>query len=645
MSETKQKLIAVCVANINEEYNDAFLHAFSKYVARYNIKMLCFNSFSSLYHNDSHDIGESNIFQLINYDLLDGVILLSQTFESQTCLNQIIQSANNKNVPVVSIDFPLDSCYNILFDYDQAMENILVHLIEVHHVRRFNFIAGIKGNYYSEKRLAVFRKVLERYDIPVEEERIDYGDFWWMPTNRVMDNFLSSNLPFPEAIVCANDSMAITAFKRLTEAGYRVPEDVLVTGFDGIQEALYHTPSLTTAHHDIDTTVQTTYQIFTDLFDGKQPQKETFIPSKVMFRDSCGCLSAQDMQHDQLHHNQLIRSLFNSNDGYKSFMERQIRMTAELTDKESFQEAFESVKHYANEFSNDCFWLCIVDDFLTEEEFSDIIEESAISYKRSGYSSKMDLMLYRNHDNWYGMMDFATTDILPNLMGVLEDVDGIIFFPLHVHDQTIGYAALSYDERPLNINYCYQFFMNVSTALESIKSHGRQQTIIQNLENKYVHDPLTGLFNRRGFYQRTTEVYSKCMQEQMPIMIVSVDLNGLKPINDTYGHADGDIAISTVAKALMTASRHDDVCARFGGDEFVVAGALSSESEAQEYIDDVQKYLDDFNANSGKPYQVSASFGLIAAVPNDSITLDEFISQADEKMYAEKAKHHLSRSR
>ena len=128
-------------------------------------------------------------------------------------------------------------------------------------------------------------------------------------------------------------------------------------------------------------------------------------------------------------------------------------------------------------------------------------------------------------------------------------------------------------------------------------------------------------------------------------MMISIDLNGLKPINDTYGHADGDIAISTVAKALMTAARQNDVCARFGGDEFIVAGSLSSEAEADQYIKDVQSFLDDFNASSGKPYDVSASFGLVSAVPNESITLDEFIGQADEKMYAEKAKHHLSRSR
>lgn len=638
MSDTIQKIIAVCIADINEEYNDNFLRAFHSLASEYHYKILYFYSFSPLYTMESHDFGEKNIFQLINYDMIHGLIILSQTIKSMDVVESIVQAANNKKIPVVSVDCPLTSCYNIDFNYDKALEDIISHLIEAHHVQRFNFIAGIKGNVYSEHRLSIFRNALQKHGITLEEERIGYGDFWAGPTNQVMDRFFSSKLPFPEAIVCANDSMAITVFDRLTEAGYRIPEDVIVTGFDGIQEALQHTPPITTAHHDIEGVARAAYQIFDDLFENRQPQKQNWVDSKIILGGSCGC-----PVHSQVKQNQSIRSLYDKSDSTKIFNTNQIRMIADLTDKHSFQEVFEKIKDYTNEFSSDRIWLCIVDNFLTEEEFSDILEES--NFKRNGYSSKMDLMLYRDHNEWQGIMDFETKQLLPNLEGVLKDTSNLLFFPLHVHEQTIGYATLSFDDELPNISHCYQFFMNVSIALEVTKAHRRQQTIIQNLENKYVHDPLTGLFNRRGFYQRVTEIYSHCMQNQQPVMIVSIDLNGLKPINDTFGHADGDTAISTVAKALLSCSRRDDVCARFGGDEFVVAGSLSDESEASDYITQVQEYLKQFNATSGKPYQISASFGLVAAVPNDSVTLDEFIRQADEKMYAEKAKHHLSRSR
>lgn len=641
MSEMKQKIIGVCVGGIEEEYNDLFLHALKQYSREYNFKLLYFYSFSSLYVMESHDKGEKRIFQLINYDLLDGIILLGQSIKSAETLDEIVRTATAKNLPVVSIDCHLDDCYNINFNYDKPFEQIINHLIEEHHVTHLNFIAGIKGNDFSEHRLSIFRKILEEHNIPVEEERIGYGDFWYGPTNEVMDRFLSSELPFPEAIVCANDSMAITAYDRLTEAGYRVPEDILLTGFDGIQEALHHTPSLTTAKRDFEGTIRATFDIFSNLFNGNEQDDEVTVDSQLTLGGSC-CHTATEHTLNE-RHNQLIRSMYSKADATNDFYARQLRMTADLTDRNSFQEIFDKIRLYADEFLEPSLWVCIVDNFLVEEEFSDILEESI--YKRNGYSSKMDLMLYRKGREWQGIMDFETKNLLPDLEGILEEHDNIVFFPLHVHEQTIGYAALSPDDGKVNVRHCFQFFMNISIALEMTKSKNRQQTIIQNLENKYVHDPLTGLLNRRGFYQKVTEIYDTCTKNQTLIMIVSVDLNGLKPINDTYGHADGDIAISTVAKALMTCAGRAIVCARFGGDEFVVAGHLNKEEEGDKFINQVQDYLADFNKDSGKPYQVSASFGLIVAIPNEQFTLDEFISQADERMYAEKAKHHLSRSR
>ncbi len=635
MSNNNQKIIAVCAAR---DCDPAYLFTFSQLAKEYNFKVLYFFSFSDLYTTESHDIGEKNIYQLINYDMIDGLLIMAQSIKNREVLISLTEAAAKADIPALTIDCPLEGCYNIVFDYDKAIEEIITHLVEVHNLRRINFIAGIQGNDYSEHRLSIYRKVLREHDIPVEEERIGYGDFWQVPTNAVLDRFLASELPFPEAIVCANDTMAIATYDRLTEEGYTIPDDVVITGFDGLEEAVQHTPSITTAKHDLTGASVAAYELLTDLFKGKKREKQVYINSKLIYGHSCGCPA-----HSLVQHNPLIRSLYDNIESSKWFNARQIRMIADLTDKSSFQEVFESMKDYAGEFNASHFWLCIVDDFLMEEEFSDILEDAAL--KRNTYSSKMDLMLYRKQGEWQGIIDFETKQLLPNIEGVFDEVDNIIFFPLHVHALTIGYAALSFDDPNIKIAHCHQFFMNVSIALEVTKTHRRQETIIQNLENKYVHDPLTGLFNRRGFYQKVTDMYANCANNQELIMIISVDLNGLKPINDTYGHADGDIAISTVAKALMTASRRDDVCARFGGDEFVVAGPLSSEEEANQYIKNVQSFLDDFNAGSGKPYDVSASFGLVAAIPNDSVTLDEFIHHADEKMYAEKAKHHLSRSR
>jgi hypothetical protein len=321
--------------------------------------------------------------------------MLGRDFADEDTVLQIVQAAQNKSVPVISVDHPLDSCYNIDFDYDSSLEGIITHIIETHNAKRLNFIAGVRGNDYSERRVAIFRKVLEAHHIPVENERIGYGDFWYGPTNRVMDAFLSSSLPFPDAIICANDAMAIAAYERLIDAGYRVPEDVLLTGFDGINEALHHQPFIATARHDIDQAAYATLALFQDLFDGKSCPVNTLIESKLILGGTCGCDIARDIDH-----NHFVRAMYNKIYENSLFSEKQISMIAILTNTHSFQEVFDGIKPYADKFPNKGLWLCVNDTLLNQEEFSDILEDS--SHRRTGYSSRMDLILYRMENQCRG---------------------------------------------------------------------------------------------------------------------------------------------------------------------------------------------------------------------------------------------------
>lgn len=638
MSKTKEKYIAVLSAGIDVEYNDAMLAAVKKLAPQHSFRLLYFNSFSSLYYYEKHDVGESNIYHLINYDMIDGIIMLSETIKTDAVRNEIVEKAKAHSVPVVSIDHPLEGCFNIEFKYQNAMEEIVEHLITEHHCKVIDFMAGMQDNSFSDDRIIAYKNVLTKHGIPVEEERIFYGGFWSVPTNEAIDKLLKRDIPFPEAIVCANDSMAIATIKRLIKEGYRVPEDVLVTGFDGIREALEHYPSITTAKHDYEKTIETALDILDNYFAGEKLQSRYYVDSKVVYQASCGC-----KESDRWQGSKLTRELYERIDGFERFFRDQIALAADLTDNDNFQGVFDNLKQYADSFGSNKFWLCIVDDFLTQKEnLSDIIEE--VNFQRRGYSNAMDMMLARNGDEWLGLLDFNTEDMLPDLEQILEENGNVMFVPLHVLEQTIGYVAMVYEPEHIDMYHAYQFFMSVSNALENTRVHQRQKSIIQNLEVKYVHDPMTGLFNRRGFYQSMEKIYEQSIQEEKKLMVASVDLNSLKEINDTYGHADGDIAISTIGRALNDVSSGRFVCARFGGDEFVVSGQIESSEEAERFSEDVKQYLEDFNEVSDKPYQVSSSLGIVVGVPNKDISLDEFIKMADEKMYEDKVRYH-SRSR
>ncbi|MBR1743409.1 MAG: GGDEF domain-containing protein [Lachnospiraceae bacterium] len=639
MADNQVKRIAVCFAGINEEYNDSLINAAYRLTSEYNFKLLYFCSFSPMYEFEKHDKGESHVFHLINFKEIDGLILFSETIKKEEVRMWIVERAKQEDVPVISIDHYIEGCYNINFRYTAALEKIITHLVEEHHFTRLNFVAGIKGNSFSEERLDVYKRVLAEHDIPIEDERILYGNFCYYPTKEKIRAFLESDILMPEAFVCANDTMAIATIEELMEAGYSIPGDVMVTGMDGIREALAHSPAIITAKQDFDTTMLRAFQMLRAHLDGKKVEKQVWIDSKVIYDQETGV--EQQLRYK---YTSLNRNLYNQLDDYESFTKRQIEFTEDLADNHSFQDVFENLKKYPHFFFADSFWLCIVDDYMSEKEaLMDIIDDFKV--KKTDYSGTMNLMLARRKGEWLGIIDFPTKILLPDLDAILEEENNLMFFPLHLLEQTIGYVAVVYDPQKMNMYHAYQIFMNIGITLEGVKIRQQQQAIIDNLEIKYVHDPMTGLLNRRGFYQQLAPVYESCASDGTSIMFVSVDLNGLKPINDTYGHADGDLAISTVGKSLVvSAADRDYTCARFGGDEFVVAGQIQSEDEMDVFCRKVREFLDSFNEKSQKPYKLSASIGAVCGAPEVGMTMDEFIKVADEKMYEEKVRYH-SRAR
>lgn len=642
MSETisaqEIKLIAVCSAGVNPDYTQPFWRALEENVEQFGMKLLFFNSFSSLEGTGKHDIGEGNIFHLINFQMIDGIIMLTETIGSRRVWEEIVQKAEIYQVPLVSVDHMIEGCLNASFRYGEAIQEIMAHLVEKHHYQRINFIASTRGNSVSESCLRAYVAALDRYQLPLEEERIGYSESKSSGAKQVVQYFIDSGLPFPEAIVCTDDNMALAVIKHLLLAGYHVPEDVAVTGFDGTRRALENSPGIFTVKRDYGQAARRIFGLLQEYFAGKKPDKLYWLDVELCPGSSCGCKSQRSH-----HYSELTRELYEQMEEYRSFNYRQIVMSAALTDNTSFQGVFDKIRQYAEAFSADKFWLCVSDDFLAQKEvLSDLIVEA--NRKRMGYSSKMDIILFGRDDRYRGVTDFNTSELLPDLYKILATDSNIMFFPLHALEQTIGYAALVYEPKNTEASYTGQFLMTVGNALENVRVRLGQQAIINNLEIKYIHDPMTGLFNRRGFYQKVQPVFSQSVEEGKLLLVMSVDLNGLKQINDTYGHADGDVAIITIGRAMCSVAPEGLNCARFGGDEFVAAGMIGSEEEAKKFQIDIDTYLEKFNSESGKAYLVTASIGYVTGVPNEQLTLEEFIKVADEKMYQAKVLYHAQDS-
>lgn len=193
----------------------------------------------------------------------------------------------------------------------------------------------------------------------------------------------------------------------------------------------------------------------------------------------------------------------------------------------------------------------------------------------------------------------------------------------------------AYDEMETRVTQRTQELADANRELIlEVERRKRAEAALQSLA---ITDPLTGLYNRRGFGTLANQLLKQAKRARQPFLIFVADLDGLKKINDTFGHLEGDQAVNAVAGILKDTFRASDVTARLGGDEFAVAVIQDlSDHERQPLLNRLHDKLEDFNAKSHKNYRLSLSVGVAELKPYEQQSLEALIASADKFLYDEK---------
>ena len=151
-----------------------------------------------------------------------------------------------------------------------------------------------------------------------------------------------------------------------------------------------------------------------------------------------------------------------------------------------------------------------------------------------------------------------------------------------------------------------------------------------------IRDSMTGLYNRRGMNLKLDELLGGEHRGDK-LFVAVIDMNGLKKINDTYGHTEGDAGILLISKAVKQSALRGEICVRAGGDEFYVIGV--GKYDAPDTVTretDFRTVLEELQADVPKPYKVTASVGCAIEPVVESLNFDAVLSRADKMMYKEK---------
>ncbi|WP_197029622.1 substrate-binding and GGDEF domain-containing protein [Butyrivibrio sp. AE3004] len=557
---------------------------------------------------DQNNYDETFVFDIIPYDKIDAIIIMDEKIKSIDVSEKIILNAKKHSVPTLIIDGDYEGTSQIHFDYAAGFESVVRHIIEFHHVKKPHFMAGNRDNKFSDERLDVFKKVLSENNIPFNDNMVSYGDFWADPSRQATQELLKSG-NIPEAVICANDIMAINVSDVLISSGLSVPGDVIVSGFDGVDEAFMCTPGITTASCDSTELAEIVCKAIRHFeYDGSP--HSYYVTPKFIQNDSCGC-----PRHTGLSGSTISR--FN-NRFYR--YQDDIRILHDITARmfSTKAEEFSVSSLRSNLTQNMC---CVINNACFHHDknfFLDTVNESAYSIVYNSYSDKDEIIPY-NAD-----------EIIPNIDMILDNGYPLIFNALDYMSKAIGFICYSFQKYDI-VDYSKTPSITdaISMGIGGYVNMQYQHFLINKVQEMYQNDSLTGFYNRLAFQSAYDNLRTMPGVIGKPLTIIMQDLDRLKTINDSLGHSEGDRAIATAAFALKQSCPEGTLFVRYGGDEMLAL--ISGLSNNAEIIRTVQETLKTESQKLG--YNVSVSIGAYTTVLTKDLNLDQIIVLADQQMY------------
>jgi diguanylate cyclase (GGDEF)-like protein len=566
-------------------------------------------------------------------------------------------------IPTVSVVEKAPGIPSICIDNASGLNALLEHLFSVHKYRNPVFVSGPVFIQDAKDRLECFMAAAARYGIDEIDNRVYYGSFQRIDGQKAVEHFIDEKGMRPDVFICANDYMALGVFQSLGERGIRVPEDSAVTGFDDLPLFTYYEGPLSTVRQPVR---ELGRKAFTTLFDvmGKKevPTSVQSLSSEAVFRSSCGChQGAAHWVHEstpRLDNTPL--SCVPKPGENKELSVREVERAADfLLQKEAAQHSANLDQDMYIDIALSAFCKEYIEDWrLAGHDYreKDMLREMGVGdfycalYDGPNPGPEGAMRLYIAWEDGERKaipeegLPFCAQEILPLIFHPQKRrmlvVEGLA-------DLTTRFGLFLISPNAHGANTNDKLSQRITEAMRAV----RKAQEFKNLSDKYeaasaklaelsLSDELTGLYNRRGFLTLASQQIAYSRRQKEAFTILYIDLDGLKYINDTWGHDAGDIAIRTMGSILKKSFRSSDIVARLGGDEFTVLAPNVPPGSLSTLHARVHSLMEEFNNAKNVPWRLSMSMGQSCAEVGDVRSIEEVMREADQRLYEEKkAKH------
>ena len=626
------KRVAIVASGWKKLINYGWISGFKQYIkdSGAEISLLFFHSFGNFSKDEKYNDGENNIFNLPNLEEYDGIILELTNVLEPAVYQRIVEKVKVANVPTVSLVTEIPGFYcSRISNYD-AMYKIVEHLVEHHHVKTINYVGGPIENGENQERLRAYKDVLIKHNIPVEEKRIVHETFELPTGEHAFYHFQTVGL-LPEAFVCANDNIAVGLCYEASKNGYVVPRDFLVTGFDNFDKASVYEPRITTAGFTREEISYNALELLAKIWNGEQVGPYVYADVDYNFQESCGCVVKRSDERANYVINHIFRE---EKDGMMhNFL---LDLKRSLINCESFDDLNSCLPKSITNLSIDTFYLYMNDSIINVHNELAMEKEQKEEYITEGYPEKMQLV-FAMADNELKVRNHTEKGALLPAEEIEKPGDVYLYSPLHFREREAGYIVTKNCDECMDSQVIFEILNVFLETIENMYNHIVLKRMNEELSKLYMMDSLTGVYNRMAYNYKAIPLFEQCREERVHLVVMFVDVNRLKYINDNYGHDMGNLAIKAIVSAIEQSVPKDGIVLRYGGDEFVVLIPDSDDEKVKRLMEQINEKIQATKQKENVPFEISASMGYVITDESKK-TLNDYINEADEKMYEVKKK-------
>ena len=601
--------ICVFIGDMYRDYSLSIIKRFDYYAREKGHRIDVFATCSVTTSNPLHIIGFKSILELPSLHDYDAVVLCYDTLIHEGMAKDLVEEllTDTEAPPVVCIRAEIPGFYNVIPDNRGLMHDIATYVLSLCKTDDIGFVTGMDELTDSHERLRGFEDAMRETGRKVSEDKIFHGNYWITQGPEMADFFIKEDGTLPEAVICSNDYEAIALCNELIQRGYSIPQDTLISGVDNAIESQMHIPSITTIEMSNNDFVDSAMSILEALERGEEPDFNVSVSTKILPRESTG-EEAKDR------------------DIYRTLCEQNVAASVSMDDRREFvviNALFEGTLTREDAIK------------VALSEFNKVESVKSIYFCRYRENDRSLVGHFSDHGKEIiEDISFSNDKLLPE--GFENDDSGLLmFFALAYKNEVYGYAVIVPDMSYTSyINFKIEYLLTqVGQNINKLELYEKLFGI-SDVMALYIRDPLTGALNRRGFEQKISKLFKENGEPYKELAVASIDMDGLKYINDNFGHNAGDEAIKEIANILDGALNPDEFVARMGGDEFAVILILTEVGRVAKFIRNVRNSIKKINQSHKYEFEIGASIGTCDIIKFQNVP--ECMNKADKAMYLEK---------